>query len=168
MKIGNVRVSRPCYDKYHRCPGWAGAGMRYNKRDWCEGGSLAPFGGAYYKEDGTLHGKHWRLWRVNRCPQCGTYVLPYHVRWLDWRWLRFWTAWHVSDWWLYRLFWGLSATVAPNPRQPPAIGDLVEDCAYKVQRIVGIDLDGDTLTLENGMRCSWRHCCDYPAERNTE
>lgn len=100
MKIGSLRVSRPCYDKYHRCPGWAGPGLRFNKpgRDWCEGGSLAPFGGAYYKEDGTMRGKHWQLWRVNRCPKCGVYVLPYHVRWLDWRWLRFWLAWKVSDW----------------------------------------------------------------------
>jgi hypothetical protein len=27
----------------------------------------------------------WR-WRINRCPTCGVYVLPYVVRYVDWRW----------------------------------------------------------------------------------
>lgn len=72
-----MRVSRPCYDKYHRCPGWAGGGLRYAKADRCENGSLTP-----------IYDKRLWKWRVNRCPKCHVVVLPYMVRWLDWRWWR--------------------------------------------------------------------------------
>ena len=33
-----MRISRPCYDKPYRCPGWAGGGMRYAKVDRCSNG----------------------------------------------------------------------------------------------------------------------------------
>jgi hypothetical protein len=68
-----MRLSRPCYDKPHRCPGWAGGGMRYAKVDRCDGGRLDIY-------------RSWWQWRINRCDTCGVYVLPYVVRWLDWRW----------------------------------------------------------------------------------
>ena len=74
------RISRPCYDKYHRCPGWAGGGLRYAKVRRCDGGHLR-----YYNEKRL--NRLWK-WRLNRCPQCRVTVLPYHVRWLDWRWWR--------------------------------------------------------------------------------
>lgn len=80
-----IRISRPCYDKYWRCPGWAGGGTRGPKgADRCDGGSLAPTG--YW--DNRL----WK-WRLNHCPTCGLVVLPYMVRWLDWR---FW-GWELHD-----------------------------------------------------------------------
>lgn len=78
-----MRISRPCYDKFQRCPGWAGGGMKHAKKYRCENGSMAPFGGVYYKADGTLRGKRWRLWRFNKCPKCGVIVLPYMIRWID-------------------------------------------------------------------------------------
>jgi len=34
----------------------------------------------------------WK-WRFNRCTTCGVFVLPYMVRWLDWR---FW-GWKLDD-----------------------------------------------------------------------
>jgi hypothetical protein len=73
-----VRLSRPCYDKMHRCPGWAGGGLRYARRDRCDNGHL---GWQIYE------GRLWR-WRLNRCPACAVVVLPYVVRWVDWRWIR--------------------------------------------------------------------------------
>jgi hypothetical protein len=70
-----VRISRPCYDKFHRCPGWAGGGMLYAKVDRCEGGRLP---------DDAYDSRLWK-WRINQCATCGVYVLPYVIRWLDWR-----------------------------------------------------------------------------------
>jgi hypothetical protein len=70
-----MRVSRPCYDKMHRCPGWAGGGTRFAKMNRCEGGSLT----------GVYDRRAWK-WRPIRCPECGVLVLPYVVRWADWRW----------------------------------------------------------------------------------
>lgn len=89
-----IRVSRPCYDKLHRCPGWAGGGMRHAKAYRCESGSLAGYGGAYYRKDGQPRGMHWRRWRFNRCPKCAVVVLPSVVRWLDWRWWQ----WKIRRW----------------------------------------------------------------------
>ena len=79
-----MRISRPCYDKYWRCPGWAGGGTRYAKVNRCDGGSLTTV---------INHESRWRRWHLHRCPQCGVIVLPYHVRWLDWRWY----DWKVDD-----------------------------------------------------------------------
>lgn len=79
-----MRFSRPCYDKFHRCPGWNGGGIHSAKITRCEGGYL----GLHYEK------RAWR-WRFTSCPVCGVIVLPYMVRWLDpaywWRWKR--TEW---------------------------------------------------------------------------
>lgn len=74
-----MRLSRPCYDKAHRCPGWAGGGMRFASPARCAGGSLRD--GRYYE------GRLWR-WRFNR-HDCGVLVLPYVVRWVDPTWLAY-------------------------------------------------------------------------------
>jgi hypothetical protein len=90
-----VRISRPCYDKYHRCPGWAGGGMRRAKVKRCENGSLPYLTGRF------------RLWRFNRCPKCRVVVLPYRVRWADWRWWKWrlhrWLFSSLPYWWRYRI-----------------------------------------------------------------
>lgn len=81
-----MRLSRPCYDKMHRCPGWAGGGMRGARRDRCPNGRL--------RREGTLEGIYaGRLWRLrfNRCDTCDVLVLPYAVCWLD------------PGWWCYSL-----------------------------------------------------------------
>lgn len=80
-----VRVSRPCYDKRRRCPGWAGGGMRYARRERCEDG--------YLEIDWGARLPSWR-WRFHRCPVCGVLVLPQVVEYLD---LRFW-GWKVRSW----------------------------------------------------------------------
>jgi hypothetical protein len=35
-----MRFSRPCYDKPHRCPGWAGGGMTSARTDRCDNGRI--------------------------------------------------------------------------------------------------------------------------------
>lgn len=80
-----MRISRPCYNKMYRCPGWAGGGLRYAKRDRCDGGRIIPLRGG--NSTGIYEGHWWPL-RINRCDTCDVIVLPSAVRWLDWRWLR--------------------------------------------------------------------------------
>lgn len=45
-------------------------------------------------------------------------------------------------------------------RHAPRAGDLVVDCRGKTLRVTAVD--GDDLTLEDGARASWMHCCGYP------
>lgn len=75
------QVSRPCYDKFHRCPGWAGGGLRYARVRRCDSGYIA-----YYTDDGLLP---WWRWRTYRCPKCRVLVLPYATRYADPSWLRY-------------------------------------------------------------------------------
>lgn len=83
------RISRPCYDKMHRCPGWAGGGTRYARQQICFGGHLG---------DGIYYRKTWWL-RLNRCKDCRLLVLPFAVRYVDWR---FWQDSIVVRWWNVR------------------------------------------------------------------
>ena len=86
-----MRISRPCYDKMHRCPGWAGGGMRYARVGRCEGGRLR---GA---RDGSLYERRfWRL-RFNRCDSCDVLVLPWAVRFVDPSQIRYWPFW-LKQW----------------------------------------------------------------------
>jgi hypothetical protein len=74
-----ARVSRPCYDKMHRCPGWAGGGLSYARDKRCDSGRLTI----------DYASRLWR-WRLHRCPTCNVTVLPHAVRWVDPSWLTFW------------------------------------------------------------------------------
>lgn len=40
------------------------------------------------------------------------------------------------------------------------VGDIVCNCQYMHLRIIAVDADGDTLTLEDGSICSYKYCCD--------
>lgn len=89
------RVSRPCYDKMHRCPGWAGGGNHYAKVDRCDNGSL-PWT--------CFEGRWWR-WRCNRCQRCGLLVWPYMIRYVDptnWRSEITMTGWRIRQWFEWR------------------------------------------------------------------
>lgn len=79
---GRWNVSRPCYDKIHRCPGWAGGGWKRAKHYYCRNGRL----------DINYEDRRWK-WKVHRCQSCGVVVLPYMVRWVEWR-----------SWW-YKIRW---------------------------------------------------------------
>lgn len=103
------RMSRPCYNKPHRCPGWAGGGTRGAKIDRCDGGSIRT-----HKRDRTFPCEYvypstaW--WRFGHCTRCGVITWPFAIRWFDWRYLLNWKAleiirnirWAVRDWRLHR------------------------------------------------------------------
>lgn len=90
LKPSRFRVSRPCYDKFHRCPGWAGGGMRYAKVRRCNNGYIG-----HWNREGLL--RLW-AWRLYRCPKCRVIVLPYMIRWLDISWWKFKIRMWYSDW----------------------------------------------------------------------
>jgi len=83
-----VRLSRPCYDKMHRCPGWAGGGNRHARVQRCDNGRLRG------SIDGSLYERRLWRWRFNRCTVCDVLVLPCAVRYVD-----------PSNWWLEIRLW---------------------------------------------------------------
>jgi hypothetical protein len=87
-----MRISRPCYDKGHRCPGWAGGGWRYPRgEDRCQGGHIR----------GWYEYRPLR-WRFLACDTCDVIVWPYVTRWLDPSWVRWWITDKLRDlryWW---------------------------------------------------------------------
>ncbi len=96
------RLSRQCYDKFWRCPGWAGGGFRAARWQRCTGGSLLMPGirtvanvrgdapGEFVPDD------PWWKWRLHACNrECGVLALPYVTRWADPSWL----------WWRLRCRW---------------------------------------------------------------
>lgn len=87
-----MRLSRTCYDKAHRCPGWAGGGWRFAKVRRCEGGYTD-----VWDYDGLI-----RQWRFASCNKCDVVTWPLVTRWLDPTWL-WWYAthrllWKFRDW----------------------------------------------------------------------
>lgn len=79
-----MRLSRHCYDKSHRCPGWRGGGVRFAKVDRCDGGHIQ-----------IDYSSRWkRNWRFHRCDTCDVVCWPIVVRELDWRWW----GWRISNW----------------------------------------------------------------------
>ena len=42
----------------------------------------------------------------------------------------------------------------------PNVGDAVIDCRNQYHLVT--DIDGDDLTLDDGSKASWMHCCDRP------
>lgn len=95
-------ISRPCYDKPRRCPGWAGGGWKSAKNNMCHSTDVQS-GYLNHNYEG-----HWK-WKTHKCPNCGVMVLPYVIRWTSMR-----TWWYSfryarSSWfWLVRLetWWG--------------------------------------------------------------
>lgn len=84
-----MRLSRSCYDKWHRCPGWAGGGWHYPKGpDRCEGG--------YLQIDWEARFVRWRFWKCNKCD---VVIWPWHTRWLDPTWVMWWVPTQIKDLW---------------------------------------------------------------------
>lgn len=99
-------LRRQCYNKFWRCPGWAGGGWTstfydskpddwtdedwqrsaarrrhwWQTRDRCQGGTLWRV---------RASGDPWRSWRWSRCTKCDVIALPHITRWLDPTWWRF-------------------------------------------------------------------------------
>lgn len=80
-----MRLSRPCYDKSARCPGWAGGGDRYAQVQTCDSGHIKT-------KDGDHPGTY--PWRFGYCDTCDVVTWPVRIRQIDWRRyygnLRFW------------------------------------------------------------------------------
>ena len=115
------KLSRPCYDKPHRCPGWAGGGWTYGGVQHCHDGSITF--GMTREECATLWQRYDtdpaaerelarqpRLFALGQCTDCDVVVLPFWTRKLSpfwWRreawWaLKNWLWWRraaVQDWW---------------------------------------------------------------------
>ena len=87
-----MRLSRGCYDKFHRCPGWAGGGPKYPRGESrCQGGHIqVDYEGSW----------RWKFWP---CNTCNVVVWPYVTRWLSVPWwthqLRWWWSYDVRWWW---------------------------------------------------------------------
>lgn len=92
------RLSRLCYDKGHRCPGWAGGGMRSAKEMRCAGGRISALGYADGEPDSHPLNHPWRF---GHCHRCDVVTWPSVTRWLDWRWLR-WEIECLLREWRYR------------------------------------------------------------------
>jgi hypothetical protein len=69
-----MQIMRKDYDKPHRCSAWSGPGWVYSGTTKCSGGSI----------DGVYDGPLWK-WKVHRHEACGTYSLPYVLKWFEWR-----------------------------------------------------------------------------------
>ena len=95
---GKWNISRPCYDKHRRCPGWAGGGWKGAKYTFCR----EKDGYSGYL-DIDYESKWWK-WKTHKCSNCGVTVLPYMVRWTSpysyWLSVRF---ARNSWWWLIKL-----------------------------------------------------------------
>lgn len=88
-----MRLSRPCYDKPHHCPGWAGGGMRYSKVDRC---GLVPAAGVVMVRGDRNRGPGMEPWRFGRCDTCRTITWPYITRWLDPTWTVEWAKTRIE------------------------------------------------------------------------
>lgn len=88
-----MRLSRTCYDKPHRCPGWAGGGWHYAKEDRCENGSIrvrVPLEG--YPGEWDYPNLH--KWRFGFCTRCDVRTWPTITKKLD---PSYWiTRWKIS------------------------------------------------------------------------
>lgn len=88
-----MRISRPCYDKYHRCPGWAGGGWKYPKKNSrypeCDSGSI--------KVD--YEDRFW-MWKFWKCNKCDVVVFPHHFEYfMSIRALRYRVVRKTQNWW---------------------------------------------------------------------
>lgn len=92
-------ISRPCYDKPRRCPGWAGGGWWGARHSYCRDGGYLPID----------YDDPWWQWKTHTCPKCGVVVLPYKVRLLSPRTWWYKVRYARNSWmWLIRLetWWG--------------------------------------------------------------
>lgn len=73
-----IRLSRGCYDKFHRCPGRAGGGSKYAKVQRCADGRIQ-----------VGYDDKWWAWKFWPCDECNVVVWPYHLRKLSPWWLKY-------------------------------------------------------------------------------
>lgn len=93
-----MRLSRHCYDKPHRCPGWNGGGFKYStKEDRCNGGHIV-----------INYNSRWsRNWTFHRCDTCDVVCWPIVIQQLDPSYWRHWHWYRTKMWAQERLLWPL-------------------------------------------------------------
>ncbi|MGY0497113.1 hypothetical protein ACWZHB_01255 [Nocardia sp. FBN12] len=79
------KISRPCYDKSWRCPGWNGGGMRYAKVAYCPSGYITwGMSRAALEHLPSAEVSRYPAWNaLGQCSKCDVRVLPAWVRQLD-------------------------------------------------------------------------------------
>ncbi len=106
------KLSRPCYDKPRRCPGWAGGGWKFAKVRHCRDGGIT-FGmtrdklnalsRAYDTDPAAARelDRYPRRLALGRCADCDVVVLPFWMRKLSPLWLRreLWRGFANWSWW---------------------------------------------------------------------
>lgn len=91
-------LRRHCYDKFWRCPGWAGGGWKYARVRRCEGGSLLVPGHWNRDRTAALPKDPWWRWRWHQCRECDVRAIPLITQWLDPTWLA-WVIRRLPDRW---------------------------------------------------------------------
>lgn len=71
-----MRFSRHCYDKPHRCPGWAGGGTHSAKIKRCPNGGYI---NVNYED-------RWYKWKFHHCTDCTVTCWPIVIQELDYGW----------------------------------------------------------------------------------
>jgi hypothetical protein len=101
------RISRPCWDKPHRCPGWAGGGNRFAKVQTCDNGRISTkprmIKIADFEPFETDHPGS-NPWRMGKCNTCNVITIPWALRHVDPRYWKMsaYLAWRrLSDWYTY-------------------------------------------------------------------
>lgn len=118
--VEGMRISRHCYDKPHRCPGWAGGGWKFAKVHHCDNGRIQ-----------IDYDDRWYKWQIHRCNTCDVRCLPIVVQWLDYRWWGWWLTKRVKWTLEEKLLWPLQkALVLALYTKPLRFGNL----AYKLDQ----------------------------------
>lgn len=92
-----MRLSRHCYDKAHRCPGWAGGGWKFPK------GGESRCNNGYIQID---YSSRWtRNWRFHRCTVCDVVCWPIVLQNLDPAYWRHWHLYRLKMWAEEHLLW---------------------------------------------------------------
>lgn len=89
-----MRLSRPCFDKPWRCPGWAGGGAKYARKERCDNGRIRGWG---IHDDRLVRPE----WHFLRCDTCDVVTIPFALRWLfpeQWRWYALWKWRELRNW----------------------------------------------------------------------
>lgn len=100
MLRGWWKISRPCYDKPRRCPGWNGGGTKDARVERCPGGHIT-FGSslaamAHFTAKDWSRYPRWNA--LGQCTKCDVVVLPYWIRLVDpTYWLRWKLRWAMQD-----------------------------------------------------------------------
>lgn len=96
-----MRLSRHCYDKPRRCPGWNGGGFTYAKVQRCDNGSIQINYSSRWKRDWTFH----------RCDTCDVVCWPIVTQELDPAYWRHWHLYQFKNWTQERLLWPLQKAI---------------------------------------------------------